>query len=43
MIHDGERPRVIELELIEPYLWLELAPHAAERLADVLLRRARPD
>jgi glutathione synthase/RimK-type ligase-like ATP-grasp enzyme len=41
LIHDGERPRVIELELIEPYLWFELAPHAAARLADALLRRAR--
>ncbi|MGH9111636.1 MAG: ATP-grasp domain-containing protein [Acidimicrobiales bacterium] len=41
LIHDGERPRVIELELIEPYLWFELAPHAAGRLADTVLRRAR--
>ena len=33
------RPRVVELELVEPYLYLEMAPEAAERLAGVLVRR----
>jgi glutathione synthase/RimK-type ligase-like ATP-grasp enzyme len=41
LIHDGGRARVSELELVEPYLWFELAPTAAERLADALVRRAR--
>jgi glutathione synthase/RimK-type ligase-like ATP-grasp enzyme len=41
LIHDGSRPRVIELELVEPYLWLELVPDVADRLAGVLFRRAR--
>jgi hypothetical protein len=41
LLHDGTgRPRVVELELVEPYLWLELAPRAADRLADVLVARA---
>ena len=35
--HDG--PRVIELELVEPYLYLEMAPEAAERLAGQIVRR----
>jgi glutathione synthase/RimK-type ligase-like ATP-grasp enzyme len=39
MLHDGERPRVVELELVEPYLWFEMAPHAADLLADELARR----
>jgi glutathione synthase/RimK-type ligase-like ATP-grasp enzyme len=44
LIDDGDRPLVVELELVEPYLWLELAPHAADRLADELVRRAqRPE
>jgi glutathione synthase/RimK-type ligase-like ATP-grasp enzyme len=37
------RAYVMELELVEPYLWLELAPEAADRLADSLLRRALGD
>jgi glutathione synthase/RimK-type ligase-like ATP-grasp enzyme len=37
LLHDGERHRVVELELIEPYLWFEVAPRAADRLAAVLL------
>ncbi len=41
LLHDGERPRVVELELVEPYLWFEMAPHAAERFADELVRRIR--
>lgn len=41
LLHDRGRPLVSELELIEPYLWLELAPAAADRLADALVRRAR--
>jgi glutathione synthase/RimK-type ligase-like ATP-grasp enzyme len=36
----GDRAYVMELELVEPYLWLELAPEAADRLADSLVRRA---
>jgi len=39
LLHDGTRPRVVELELVEPYLWLEMAPHAADLLADELVRR----
>jgi glutathione synthase/RimK-type ligase-like ATP-grasp enzyme len=39
LLHDGRRPRVVELELVEPYLWFEAAPHAADRLAGVLLAR----
>ena len=35
-----DRAYVMELELVEPYLWLELAPEAADRLADGLVRRA---
>jgi glutathione synthase/RimK-type ligase-like ATP-grasp enzyme len=35
-----DRAYVMELELVEPYLWLELAPAAAYRLADSLVRRA---
>jgi glutathione synthase/RimK-type ligase-like ATP-grasp enzyme len=36
--HDGT-PRVVELELVEPYLWFEMAPHAADHLADDLMGR----
>jgi hypothetical protein len=32
-------PRLLELELIEPYLFFGLAPHAAERLAEAIARR----
>jgi glutathione synthase/RimK-type ligase-like ATP-grasp enzyme len=39
LLHDGRRPRVVELELVEPYLWFEAAPHAADRLAGLLLAR----
>jgi glutathione synthase/RimK-type ligase-like ATP-grasp enzyme len=40
LIYDGERPLVVELELVEPYLWFELAPHAADLMTDELVRRA---
>ena len=40
LVSDGERPRVVELELVEPYLWFEHAPGAAERLAGMLVARA---
>jgi glutathione synthase/RimK-type ligase-like ATP-grasp enzyme len=40
LLHDGDQPRVVELELVEPYLWFEMAPHAADLLADELVRRA---
>lgn len=39
MLHDGSRPRVVEMELVEPYLWFEMAPHAADLLADELVGR----
>ena len=38
--NDHARPAVLELELIEPLLFLDLAPGSAGRLADALLRRA---
>jgi len=37
---DRGRPALLELELIEPLLFLDLAPGSAGRLADALLRRA---
>ncbi len=40
LLFDGERHRVVELELVEPYLWFEYAPPAAERLAGMLVARA---
>jgi glutathione synthase/RimK-type ligase-like ATP-grasp enzyme len=40
LLYDGERHRVIELELVEPYLWFEVEPTAAERLAGVLVATA---
>jgi glutathione synthase/RimK-type ligase-like ATP-grasp enzyme len=36
---EQQRPRVVELELVEPYLWFEIAPHAADRLASLLMGR----
>jgi glutathione synthase/RimK-type ligase-like ATP-grasp enzyme len=39
LLYDGERLRVVEVELVEPYLWFEMAPHAADTLADELVRR----
>jgi glutathione synthase/RimK-type ligase-like ATP-grasp enzyme len=40
LLHDGKRWRVVELEMVEPYLWLEVEPPAADRLAGVLLATA---
>jgi len=40
VLSDGDGPRVVELELVEPYLYLEMAPEAAERLAGQVVRRA---
>ena len=40
LLFDGDVPRVVELELVEPYLYLEMAPEAAERLAGQVVRRA---
>ena len=41
MLRDDQgRPALLELELIEPLLFLDLAPGSAGRLADALLRRA---
>lgn len=37
---DG-RLAVMELELVEPMLYFDLAPHAAERLASAVIRRVR--
>src|ERR671912_683117 len=39
MIHDGATWRVVELELVEPYLYLEHAPRVAGLLAEGLLAR----
>jgi glutathione synthase/RimK-type ligase-like ATP-grasp enzyme len=40
LIRDEQgRPRVVELELAEPYLWFEMAPQAADRLASLLMAR----
>lgn len=39
LLYDGDQPRVVELELVEPYLWFEMAPHAADLLADELGHR----
>ncbi len=41
VLFDREGPRVVELELVEPYLYLEMAPEAAERLAGEIVHRAR--
>jgi glutathione synthase/RimK-type ligase-like ATP-grasp enzyme len=40
LLFDGEGPRVVELELVEPYLYFEMAPEAAERLAGQVVRLA---
>jgi glutathione synthase/RimK-type ligase-like ATP-grasp enzyme len=40
LLYDGDRHRVVELELVEPYLWFEVQPAAAERLAGVLVATA---
>jgi hypothetical protein len=41
LIHDEAGAlRLMELELVEPTLWLSLAPHAVQRLADAIARRA---
>jgi len=39
LLYDGDRPLVVELELVEPYLWFEVVPEAAELLARRLLAR----
>ncbi|HEY8523980.1 MAG TPA: hypothetical protein VIL48_03385 [Acidimicrobiales bacterium] len=41
LLPDGDRLLVGELELVEPYLYLELAPDAGPRFADTLVERAR--
>ncbi|MGI9823389.1 ATP-grasp domain-containing protein [Agromyces sp. Marseille-Q5079] len=41
VVRFGGRPAVLELELIEPMLYLDLAPGSADRLADATLRRLR--
>ncbi len=40
VLFDRDGPRVVELELVEPYLYLEMAPEAAERLAGEIVHRA---
>jgi glutathione synthase/RimK-type ligase-like ATP-grasp enzyme len=40
LLSHEDRAYVVELELVEPYLWLELAPGSADRLADSLVHRA---
>lgn len=39
LLHDGDHTRVSEVELVEPYLWFEMAPHAADLLAAELMAR----
>ena len=39
VLFGADGPRVIELELVEPYLYLEMAPEAADRLAGEIVRR----
>ncbi len=39
LVHDGGRPLLMELEVIEPRMFLTLAPSAAERFADAIARR----
>jgi acyl-CoA thioester hydrolase len=36
VVRDGEDLRLMELELVEPYLFFELAPEAAERCASAI-------
>jgi hypothetical protein len=40
LVHTDRGPTLMELELIEPDLFFRLAPDAAGRMADALLRRA---
>jgi glutathione synthase/RimK-type ligase-like ATP-grasp enzyme len=40
LVHTDRGPTLMELELIEPDLFFRLAPDAADRMADALLRRA---
>jgi hypothetical protein len=41
LIHDDAGAlRLMELELVEPKLWLSLAPHAVQRFADAIAKRA---
>lgn len=40
LIRDGDTLRLMELELVEPSLFLKQHPPALERLTDALLRRA---
>lgn len=41
LIHDEAGAlRLMELELVEPTLWLRLAPHAVQRFADAIAKRA---
>lgn len=40
LIHDGDRMlRLMELELVEPGLWLALAPHAVQLFAEAIARK----
>jgi glutathione synthase/RimK-type ligase-like ATP-grasp enzyme len=39
MLHDGSSYRVIEVEVIEPDLYFSVAPQAADRLAQALVKR----
>jgi glutathione synthase/RimK-type ligase-like ATP-grasp enzyme len=42
LVHDMVgQPRVMELELVEPGLWLECVPAAVERFADAITREVR--
>ncbi|HEX5960285.1 MAG TPA: hypothetical protein VFY97_03435 [Rhodanobacteraceae bacterium] len=43
LIHDDNgAPRLLELELVEPSVFVEYADDAAARFADAIMRRARP-
>jgi glutathione synthase/RimK-type ligase-like ATP-grasp enzyme len=41
VIEHGDQLLVVELELVEPYLWFDMEPAAADRLAAGLMARAR--
>lgn len=43
LVHDMDgSPRLMELELVEPSLWMHWKPEAAERLADAIVRQLQP-
>jgi hypothetical protein len=39
LLDGDDGPKVAEVELVEPYLWFEVEPEAADRLAGLLVAR----